>query len=227
MIKLNIQIFLFITQLIIIFFLSRLTINQLFFSLRLLFKKEKTVNIIISLIFLPGTIVHEMGHLIAATVLGLQIHSIQFIPQFEKNQIKLGSVVFSKKDFIRGILVGVAPLFIALSLFWLLAELNYLTSTTVSLRLSIGYLIFVVSSTMFSSKRDLVDFIFVLPLFIIMIAFIYIFDIKISYLFNNSFIERAIIRYLTKVNQYLLIAMTCHFGLLCLLQILKLIANKR
>ena len=138
-----------------IFFLSRQNIKQLFFIFKkiLSHKKnyhQKTIYKIISLIFLPGTIVHELSHFFAAIVLFLPVKDIQIFPKFEEGQIKLGHVLYVKKDFLRGILVGVAPFFGALFLFFGLSFFNLFPSKSLGINVALIYLIFTVSSLMFS-----------------------------------------------------------------------------
>jgi hypothetical protein len=141
-----------------IFFLSRQNIKQFFF----LFKKilshqkisyQKTIYKTISLFFLPGTIIHEFSHFFAAIVLFLPVKDIQIFPKFEDGQIKLGHVLYIKKDFLRGILVGIAPFFGALLFFFGLSFFNLFPNKNLGLNIALIYLIFTVSSLMFSSNR--------------------------------------------------------------------------
>ena len=60
---------LLLIQLIALFFLSHQTSNQIFYFLRLFIDDEKTIFIIVSLLFLPGTIIHELAHFFAAIIL--------------------------------------------------------------------------------------------------------------------------------------------------------------
>jgi len=204
-----------------IFFLSRQNIKQLFF----IFKKipshkknyhQKTIYKIISLIFLPGTIIHELSHFFAAIVLFLPVKDIQIFPKFEDGQIKLGHVLYVKKDFLRGILVGAAPFFGALFLFFTLSFFNLFPNKSLGLNIFLIYLIFTVSSLMFSSKQDLVDIGYLIPFFLFLLIIGYIFQPFIPS-FNLSYFKNIIAGlefFLTNVNYYLFLSILIHVFLM-------------
>ena len=112
--------FLFILQIVLIFFISRVSTNEMFYTIRIFIKNEKFVLSLVSLFYLPGTIIHEFAHFIAASILFLKVKSLTIFPQFQGNYIKLGSVVYEKKDVLRGILVGIAPIFAGLFCFFVI-----------------------------------------------------------------------------------------------------------
>lgn len=63
-----------------------------------------------SLIFLPGTIIHELSHWIVAEVLQVRTGEISIFPDdAEGNTQRLGSVATEKTDPFRGFLIGLAP----------------------------------------------------------------------------------------------------------------------
>ena len=152
-----------IFQLILIYFISRKLINELFYCLRIFIKNDKTIYNLISLFFLPGTILHEISHFFAATVLFLRVRSVSILPEWKGNYLKLGSVVYEKKDLLRSILVGIAPLFGGLAFFWFLAAFHLFPQTNMGINILLAYLIFSVATNMFSSAKDLQDLIFILP----------------------------------------------------------------
>ena len=203
-------------QSLIIFFLSRQNFKQLFFLLRKIFHREKTVYTLISLIFLPGTIVHELSHFFAAIVLFLPVKDIQIFPKFEEGQIKLGQVFYVKKDFLRGILVGVAPFFGALFLFFGLSFFNLFPNKNLGLNIFLIYLIFTVSSLMFSSKQDLVDIGYLIPfiLFLLIIGYIFQPFIPSFNLFYFKNIIAGLEFFLTNVNYYLFLSILIHLFLI-------------
>jgi hypothetical protein len=212
--------FLFI-QSTTIFFLSRQNIKQLFFIFKkiLSHKKnyhQKTIYKIISLIFLPGTIVHELSHFFAAIVLFLPVKDIQIFPKFEEGQIKLGHVLYVKKDFLRGILVGVAHFFGALFLFFGLSFFNLFPNKNLGLNITLTYLIFTFSSLMFSSKQDLVDIGYLIPFILFLLIIGYIFQPFIPS-FNLSYFKNIIAGlefFLTNVNYYLFLSILIHVFLM-------------
>jgi len=215
------SLFLLLTLLFIqsttIFFLSRQNIKKLFFIFKkiLSHKKnyhQKTIYKIISFIFLPGTIIHELSHFFAAIVLFLPVKDIQIFPKFEEGQIKLGHVLYVKKDFLRGILVGVAPFFGALFLFFGLSFFNLFPNKNLGINVALIYLIFTVSSLMFSSKQDLVDIGYLIPFLLFLLIIVYIFQPFIPS-FNLSYFKNIIAGlefFLTNVNYYLFLSILIH-----------------
>lgn len=64
-----------------------------------------------SLIFLPGTIIHELSHWLVAEILRVQTGEITIFPDIDQGgeSRRLGSVATAKSDPFRGFLIGLAP----------------------------------------------------------------------------------------------------------------------
>ncbi len=195
---------LFFGQLIILFFISRQTIRSLFYFFRYFIKNDNFVFSIISLIFFPGTIVHEFGHFFMALLLMLKVEEIRIFPQWKNNQIKLGSVIYRKKDLLRAILVGIAPVFTGLGVFLWIAYFKFFPYKNLLINLFFAYLIFSISSTMFSSRQDLKDILYLIPFSIIIGGIIYIFNINILNLLIKFNILEIGISIVNQINLYLL-----------------------
>jgi len=191
-------------QVISVFFLSKLAINELYYFLYSLTKNRLFAFSVITVIFLPGTIVHEMAHLLTALILFLPVVEVKIFPEFKANGIKLGHVLYEKKDVVRGIIVGVAPIFAGLLLFWFMAIFNLFPGRNPYLNILIAYLIFSVSSTMFSSKQDLIDLIYIIPLILISAVIIYLFNIQIT--LGNG-ITGGLAGFANKINYFLNISL--------------------
>lgn len=202
--------FIFIFEIVLIYFFSRLTIKNLFIFFQRIFNHKKTTYFFISLFFFPGTVIHEFGHLISAIVLNLRILEVKIFPEFKENQIRLGRVVYEKKDFIRSILVGIAPIFFAMLFFWLLAQWQIFPNKKFFLNLIFGYIIFAVSSTMFSSKQDLVDFVLIVPLVLFIIGIIYIFNVRLEMILDNILLVKIIDNFFSRVNFFLIFSLVVH-----------------
>lgn len=215
-----------VLQILLIYLLSRLTINEFFYFLRIFFRNHHFIYGLVSLFFLPGTIIHEMGHFIAATVLMLRVYDMRIFPQWEKNQIKLGSVLYEKKDVFRGILVGMAPIFFSFFFFWFLSRFKMFPSDNFWLNILFGYIVFAVSSTMFSSKQDLVDFIFIIPLVIIIIGIIYIFDLRIDFILTNNSIVNGLTSFFQEINFYLLFSLVINLVLIFIFKSFRFLFKK-
>jgi len=64
-----------------------------------------------SLALLPGVVLHEASHWLAARVLGVRTARISFRPKMQGNGVlRLGYVETQKTDFVREALIGAAPL---------------------------------------------------------------------------------------------------------------------
>ncbi|MBF8250153.1 MAG: hypothetical protein HW400_754, partial [Candidatus Levybacteria bacterium] len=92
-------------EIIILFLLSRLVNKTL--------SKFLSINLL-SFIFLPGIIVHELSHLFVAMILFVPVGEMEFVPKKHGNSVKLGSVEIAKTDPIRRSLIGFAPVFAGL-----------------------------------------------------------------------------------------------------------------
>ncbi len=64
-----------------------------------------------ALTLLPGVLIHELSHALAARVLGVRIGRLSIFPRRVGGRIQLGFVPVEETDFIRASLIGAAPLF--------------------------------------------------------------------------------------------------------------------
>jgi ABC-type cobalamin transport system permease subunit len=79
---------------------------------------------------------------------------------------------------------------------------------------------------MFSSKQDLVDLIFIVPLTIVIGGAIYIFNIKTDILFKNKLFFGGLLGFANKTNLYLLISLLINLGLITILRGTRLILKR-
>ncbi|GEM_PF-1419823 len=117
-----------------------------------------------SVIFLPGTIIHEMSHLFAAAITGTKIGKVEIFPELpragigaesdqQKKSVHLGYVQTQELGLFRGFLVGTAPLFIGLGLMiWLAASIDLRFTVYDLLKI---YLFFTISNSLFPSWVDI------------------------------------------------------------------------
>lgn len=138
----------FLLEILVIFILSKSLIKHLGLFLYKITASPRFTQGFISFIFLPGTIIHELSHLFAATILGIPVGRIEIFPQFEKGGIRLGSVQIGQTDPFRRLTVGLAPFVTGLAAvililnFWDISPLSILA-------------IFIITNTMYSSRKDL------------------------------------------------------------------------
>jgi len=190
----------FLGELIGLYFLSR-WLNQSLFSFFYLLTYSKKVAISFTTFLLfPGTVVHELSHLFVAEILGVKTGKLSLVPeQFEEGYIQAGSVQVQQTDPFRRTLIGLAPLFVGLTIItllsWQISVLAprayifftsfFITTPTLSpipflLSILFGYLLFAISNNMFSSKEDLEGVLPVLILVVVIVVSAYIIGIRIS-----------------------------------------------
>lgn len=148
------DILVFLLLLLFVFLLSQKVTRLLSNFLMRTFHSHGATIQILSLLFLPGVILHEFSHLLVANLLFVQTGEIEFLPEIHGNQVKMGSVAVAKTDPFRRFLIGVAPIvggFGAILLFS-----YYLFATLISWQsILLLYIIFQISNTMFSSSKDM------------------------------------------------------------------------
>lgn len=161
----------FSLEFLLLFFLSKKLIKSLSLLFYKITKNQKAVVNILAIIFLPGTIFHELAHLLTAGMLLVPVGEISVIPEVEGQNVKLGSVQIGKVDPLRLTIVGVAPVILGflaiLGILYFAKDFQTLNWWQIALGL---YLIFEISNTMFSSKKDIQGTIgFVVAIFTVLI----------------------------------------------------------
>lgn len=222
-----------IGQLVALFFISRKTTTLFFYFLRRVSHSAKVNFSLIALFYLPGTIVHEMSHFFAALVLFLRVRDVSIFPTFQKNYIKLGSVTYERKDFVRGFLVGIAPLGGGMMVLYSIGLFHLFPSSYVLLNALMIYFIFTVSSTMFSSSQDLVDFLYMMPFLIIGALLIYMFHtypdligIDMTRIAKNTPIINHIFSFMKLMNIYLLFSLIINISVILFMTIITHLLKK-
>lgn len=139
-----IYLLLFLFEFIFLFFLSKEVTKKLSF-LPMTF---------ISLLLLPGVVIHEMAHYLFAIFLFVPTGDMEFVPKKEEGELKLGSVMIGQTDPLRRFLIGVAP--IILGIVVIFALFNFLNSEqNLFVKVFLFYVLFTIGNTMFSSKKDM------------------------------------------------------------------------
>lgn len=207
----------FFIQIILLYFISHKVIDEFFLVLHSFFHRKNTAYVCIAIIFFPGTLIHELSHFLFATVLFLRVHEVRVLPQWRGRELHLGSVTYEKGDIVRSILVGVAPFFGAFFFFWEIHAFRLFPHNQIGMNIMFGYLIFVVSSNMFSSKQDLIDLGYLVPFFIITSVLYYVFGLPLS-ISIPSFLFTFFSRSLQIINFYITISLVIQF---CILVFIK------
>ena len=160
---------------VLIFLLSRRLYQQIFSFFYLLIKNKNWAIKLLVMILLPGTIVHELSHFLTAAVLGVRVGTICLFPKIkESGKVIAGETQIAQCDPIRYSIIGLAPFFIGMIIIYSISKLLFfksinfvgaylpplnqvwdiLTSFDIVAVFFI-LLLFWVSNTMFSSKKDL------------------------------------------------------------------------
>lgn len=129
--------------------------------------------------------------MLVAEVLGVRTGEFSFVPEIlENNKIKAGSLKIAKTDPFRQTIIGLAPIFVGLTIIFsltnfillpIISKILFLFSiTNLFLLFVVCCLLFVVSNTMFSSKKDLEAVLFPLVFIAIITGALWLGGFKIS-----------------------------------------------
>lgn len=181
-----------LVELIILWLLSRHLTKIIYTIFYLVFGNKRFAITILTFLYLAGTVIHELAHLIVAEILRVPTGEISFTPVVTKREnneteIRLAHVEIGSTDPFRRYIIGFAPIISGLFFLCLVIWLYQYFSpqfTDFKLQLTfmifLGYLIFTISNNMFSSQKDLEGFIFFLPVLIIIFASLYIAGIRLN-----------------------------------------------
>lgn len=171
------MVIIFFVELILLFVFSRTLTKKVSLLFYIITKSRKAGVMLLAILFLPGTIIHEFSHAIIAEVLFVKARHMELFPVIEGNNVKLGSVQIQQTDFIRRFFIGVAPFILGtlllLSLIWFVFLESF--GNNILFLILIGYGIFTISNTMFSSSRDMEGAVQFLILMAILIVLAYLF----------------------------------------------------
>lgn len=155
---------LLIIVLILLFITSQKIFSSLFFLFLKILRSKRVAISILSFIFFPGVVIHELSHVLMAGLLHVRVGDMEFAPVLHDGGLKMGSVQIAQTDPFRRFLIGVAPLLIGggilvtlLHYFTQWVSLQSIFDTTLSVVIFIAslYATFVIANTMFSSKKDM------------------------------------------------------------------------
>lgn len=145
------------SELVVLYYLSKKLTSGLYNALYSLLPDRKWSVYLFSLIFAPGTFVHEMSHFLTALFLLVPVSNLEIIPEIHDDGVKMGSVSIGKTDPVRRFLIGVAPFVLGTGL--ILGGTYFAVQNPLILKsfyfLPFTYLLFATTNTMFASKKDL------------------------------------------------------------------------
>lgn len=230
-------IFLSIICFFILFFLSRKLVNQIYLILITLTGSKKLSMHLLSIIFLPGTLIHELSHLVMATILAVPAGKLTVVPEFdEQGNIRAGSVRIGKTDIFRGTLIGLAPVIVGLALFITVSYLGQVVYSSQDLFSYISQsindkprlvlltlLFFQIGNTMFTSKSDLRDAIILTITITSIVTLLYFAGFRISVGFPSLLTNVPSIAFLLSIGLIFttVIDIVCLIVLGCLSGVIK------
>lgn len=172
---------LFFAELIILFILSQALSKSFSQAFYRLFRSQKMTVYLLAIFFFPGVVVHEISHWLMAQLLFVPTGRVEFMPVLRGTELKLGSVAVAQTDPIRRALIGVAP-FLVGTMIILLALFFYGQLTLIPENLKIfivGYVVFEIGNTMFSSRKDLEGTVELLLTIVILSIILYFIGVRI------------------------------------------------
>lgn len=148
--------------LLFLYFFHRAIIKYFSLASYLAFGTSKIGVYLYFLFFLPGVILHELSHLLTASILGVPTGKLTIFPHKTDEGWSLGQVASAETDILRSSLIGLAPIVIgAASLVFIVnfglgiknfAEIRNLFPTWQTFICL--YLILTFTNTMFLSQED-------------------------------------------------------------------------
>lgn len=211
-------------EIIILFFLSR--------SMSKTFSGFMSINLM-SFVFLPGIIIHELSHLFMAVILFVPVGNMEFTPKRNNNAVKLGSVEIAKTDPVRRSIIGFAPVFLGLTI---VAGIVYFFTSNIlffqekgffvltSVVLLVGYLLFAISNTMFSSSKDMEGTLEILIALLVIFVAVYILGFRPSLSLLDKIFTKEFIEIIRKSTLFLLAPIIID---LLILGVIRLITRSR
>jgi len=215
------QLIIFLFFFSFLFFLSRTltsTISFFFFK----FTKSSNFSIhVLSFLFLPGVIIHELSHWLVASILFVPTGEIEFLPKAHGESIKLGSVQIGITDPFRRFVIGVAPILVGLGIILLIFQFVSPISLSFSFKsLLFFYVIFEIGNTMFSSKKDLEGIFVFAILFFLFVSILFFLKVPLLDLLRNFITNNVIGSLVLALNYFILIAIIIDAIIIAVLRLL-------
>lgn len=182
-----------VLEIAVLYLLSRKISQNIYLVFLKVFKNRRISIYFFSLLFLPGTIIHELSHFFAALFTLVPIAGVDLMPRIEGDNVQLGSVRVAKTDLLRSAIISFAPFVVGITLMlagsWYILQYN-LYADWIIIAITV-YFIFQISNTMFLSRSDLKGGLtFLILMALIYLVFLYLgIDIKVV---QTSVIEKLL-----------------------------------
>lgn len=152
------EFFLFLAlEMLVLYFLSRRLVKLLHFHTARATKNRAFAVYILAILFLPGTLFHELTHYISAIFLGVPVGTMHLRPKIQGNEVTLGSMEIVKTDPIRRFFIGTAPFLVGIATIIALIHFGKDTQlvSQVAKTAILGFAIFEIANSMFASDKDM------------------------------------------------------------------------
>lgn len=226
--------FLPLLELVILWVSARWVFQGIYEVLTLFgFSRNNSIKIL-ALIFLPGTLLHELSHFLAAEGLGVRAGGFTILPKDEGHGIKMGSVRVEKTDPIRSFFIGIAPLITGiLFLSAIFFGIEYAQSQNLPFRFELilyvvgGYSLFVIVNMMFSSKKDLEACIEFIGFLIIIFAVLFFWGGDAWIQIQNVFEKEIVAQVLRLLTWILLFPIGINVSVILVASLMKRVIARR
>jgi len=206
----------FLAEILLLYFLSKRLKNTLFNFFYKITKSKKLTLYLFAFIFLPGTYFHEFAHGLVALPLFVKRGDLSLKPTFEDNGIKLGHIKISQVDPLRRTIIGIAPFLLGCICIFAIIQLslsyNLLHSPLAII--IIGYIVFQVGNSMFSSRIDLQQSWKAIIILLIIATLLHLTGFNL-----DPSITTQLTTLLQKTNLFLLIPITLDLIIVCIISL--------
>lgn len=219
-------------ELFFLFALSHFLIRSLSMVLVRLTKSTQATVGILAVIFFPGVVIHELSHMVAAGVCFVPVGEMSLYPVITKDGVRLGSVAIGKTDPLRRAIIGFAPVFAGLLIivsivYFFTHDTSFLSAMEDSgwknaVFFFVGYVLFVVSNTMFSSKKDMEGAIELLVGVVVLCIVAWLLGVRVEYAFFEALLSGKGGELFQKAGELLLIPLLIDMAIYLLARIVLL-----
>lgn len=180
------------------------------------FSKFMSISFL-SFLLLPGVVVHEMSHLLAAVAMFVPVGDMEFVPKQVGDSLKLGSIQIGKTDPIRRSIIGFAPVFLGLLLitsivYFFTSNIEFLKNQNVyiftGIIIIVCYLLFAISNTMFSSAKDMEGAVEILITLLVIFGAFYLLGFRPSFSFVEKVMTKEVVGAVGNSTVFLLAPIT-------------------
>jgi hypothetical protein len=214
---------LFFVLLFILFLLSRQMTRNLSYLVYRLTGNDKVTIYVMAFLFFPGTFVHELSHALVSLLLFVHVGKMEFIPKVMEHGVKLGSVEIGHADPLRRALIGMAPFFLGTTLLLLTLTLFLAFGGLENIWLTVftGYVLFEISNTMFSSRKDMEGTLELLLALLVVSVFFYLIGLRLPNIDPETILTSEVVKLFTTGSYFLTVPLVIDIVLITILKLLR------